>query len=66
LRFGVGKNFLPGEQAHYVLGEFSQEEALQVAPAITQAKEIVHAFCFKGLNLAMNHYNVKKKPSDLK
>ncbi len=59
LRFGVGSDFHPGRQADYVLGEWSPEEADQLAGRISVAKEFIKGFTTIGLQLTMSNWNNK-------
>ena len=57
LRFGIGKNYPQGLQVEYVLGKFFPEEQEQVNAAIEKAADTCLAFCFSGLQRAMNEAN---------
>lgn len=59
LRFGVGNDFHPGQQANYVLGEWNKEESLDLPLRIDVAKEAVKAFASIGLGLTMTQFNNK-------
>ena len=59
LRFGIGRNFFPGEQVNYVLGEWEKIEAEIVKEKITIAIECMKSHCLQGLASTMNHYNNK-------
>lgn len=57
LRFGVGNNFAPGQQAAYVLGRFTATEQTLLPEKIIQAAEIASYFGREGIVKTMNHYN---------
>lgn len=59
LRFGIGKDFHPGEQVDYVLGTWPEEQQRLMPDKMKTAVEIINAFCLSGLAFAMNHYNRK-------
>ncbi len=59
LRFGVGNDFHPGQQADYVLGEWSREENKQLPERIKTATEFIKGFSTIGLNLTMTNWNNK-------
>lgn len=59
LRFGIGKEFRPGEQVDYVLGKWSEEELENFEERIETAAEGIKAFAFGGINDAMNRFNGK-------
>lgn len=57
LRFGVGNEFAKGSQIDWVLGQFSDEEKILMAPKIEKADEAIKAFCLSGAPFAMTHFN---------
>lgn len=57
LRFGVGDNFSKGRQADYVLGNFSEDEMIQVVEKLDKSIDIIKSFCFQGLEKTMNFFN---------
>lgn len=59
LRFGVGNGFFPGQQAEYVLSEWSLEEQKTLEERISTATEFVKGFCTIGLQLTMTNWNGK-------
>ena len=59
LRFGIGKEFRPGEQVDYVLGKWSDDELKNFEERIETAGEGIKAFVFGGINDAMNRFNGK-------
>lgn len=59
LRFGVGNDFHPGQQADYVLGEWSAEEQSALKERITTATEFIKGFVTIGLARTMSAWNNK-------
>ena len=59
LRCGVGSNFGAGQQIHYVLGEWSDDEQRALPTLVAKATEAVKAFATLGLERAMNAVNTK-------
>jgi len=59
LRFGVGNDFYPGQQADYVLGEWGKNDALDLPERITTSLEFIKGFCTVGLQLTMTNWNNK-------
>jgi PTH1 family peptidyl-tRNA hydrolase len=59
LRFGVGNDFLKGQQVDYVLGEWSEEERKMLEERIQVATEFIKGFATIGLNLTMTNWNNK-------
>lgn len=57
LRIGVGPKPAFFDQADFVLGMFTPEEAAAVAPAIDRAADAAEEFAAAGLSSAMNKYN---------
>ena len=57
LRCGIGRNFHPGEQAKYVLGDWTTAER-DGLPDLTQtAAKMALSFCGHGLQNTMSKYN---------
>ena len=59
LRFGVGNDFHPGQQADYVLSEWSTKESEMLEERITTAKEFIKGFVSIGLQRTMSTWNNK-------
>lgn len=59
LRFGVGNDFKRGQQADYVLGEWSSEESEKLGERIHTAMQFVYGFVTIGLGLTMTNWNNK-------
>ncbi|QJD77118.1 aminoacyl-tRNA hydrolase [Spirosoma rhododendri] len=57
LRLGIGSNFAKGRQIDFVLGEFSEDEMIQLPDYLDKAGDAVVAFCTMGIQNAMNNYN---------
>ncbi|GAB4383270.1 MAG: aminoacyl-tRNA hydrolase [Salibacteraceae bacterium] len=57
LRFGVGNDFFPGQQAEYVLSPWSEEEEKLLPNRIDLAAEAALAFATLGIERSMNMYN---------
>ena len=66
LRIGVGKNFHPGKQVDYVLGEWSAEEKKIFADIMEKAAEAVQLFVSIGLKRSMDTVNATGKKTDEK
>ena len=67
LRFGVGNDFFPGQQADYVLSRFTDEQEALIPECTKQTSAAIKTFCLAGIQMAMNQLNRKKKetPSPL-
>ena len=59
LRFGIGKNFFPGQQVNYVLGKWENIESEIVSEKIPVAIDCIKSFCLQGIAPTMNIYNNK-------
>jgi len=59
LRFGIGKNFFPGQQVNYVLGKWENIESEIVEEKIPIAIDCVKSYCLQGIAPTMNVYNNK-------
>lgn len=57
LRFGVGNDFHKGQQADYVLSNFSQEQFDELENPIKKACEMIQAFATIGIQRTMTQYN---------
>lgn len=57
LRIGVGKNFHPGGQVNYVLGQWSKEEKAILADVLKAGAEAIKTFVAIGLKRAMDLVN---------
>ena len=59
LRFGIGNEFIRGNQINFVLGEWSEEEEKLLPERIAVAKDIITSFCLQGIDRTMNLFNKK-------
>ncbi len=59
LRFGVGSDFYPGQQADYVLSEWPTVDVKHLPERITAAQAAILDFVSIGLQLTMTNYNGK-------
>ncbi|MBC6992766.1 aminoacyl-tRNA hydrolase [Lewinella lacunae] len=66
LRCGIGSNFHPGQQADYVLSEWSGAERAGLPTLVDTAAEMALHFCGHGLQNTMNKYNVRGGKGDPK
>lgn len=57
LRFGIGKDFAPGEQVNYVLSAWGDEERKTLDERIAIAVETIKAFVSLPVSQVMSHYN---------
>lgn len=57
LRVGIGRDFHPGQQADYVLGEWKNAEREKLPALIELSAEMALSFCGHGLQNTMNKYN---------
>jgi len=57
LRFGIGDDFPKGQQADYVLSNFSKEEFDQLPALIQKAVDMILSFCTIGVEKTMTQYN---------
>lgn len=57
LRFGVGKDFYPGQQVQYVLGKWDKDQEKELPNLIEDSSKAIDAFVHQGLDRAMNQFN---------
>ena len=57
LRFGIGDDFGKGQQADFVLSNFSKTEFKELPFTINQANEMVLSFCSIGAERTMSLFN---------
>ncbi|MCU0383955.1 MAG: aminoacyl-tRNA hydrolase [Cyclobacteriaceae bacterium] len=57
LRFGVGNDFGKGQQADYVLSNFTRTELNALPLILDKATEMILSFCTAGLANTMSQYN---------
>jgi len=58
-RFGIGSQFPKGQQVHYVLGQWNEDEKSQLIERLEKAKQAVLSFGLAGINNTMNDFNGK-------
>jgi len=57
LRLGIGNDFSRGQQADFVLSNFSNEEVTNLPPIMDKAAEMVYSFSTIGAERTMNFFN---------
>lgn len=57
LRVGIGNSFSKGRQVDFVLGQFPEDEMIQLPAYLDRAGNAVLTFCTMGIQTAMNNYN---------
>ena len=57
LRFGIGDDFHKGQQADYVLSNFTKEEFEALPALIQKAVDMILSFCTIGVEKTMSLYN---------
>lgn len=57
LRVGIGNNFSAGRQVDFVLGQFPEDEMIQLPDYLDRAGNAALSFCTMGIQNAMNNYN---------
>lgn len=57
LRVGIGNDFSRGRQVDFVLGQFPEDEMIQLPDYLDRAGNASLAFCTMGIQMAMNNYN---------
>ena len=61
IKVGVGDKPKGMDLADYVLGHFSKEDQAKMDEAFKDAADAAEMILDKGMDAAMNHYNMKKK-----
>ena len=61
LRFGIGNDFLKGQQIDYVLGTWQGEEAEKLPALLERGGEIITSFVLQGIIRTMNTFNTDRK-----
>lgn len=59
LRFGIGDQFLQGQQVDYVLGNWTDEQIKALPERIRFCADAIYDFAFAGIDKVMNTYNGK-------
>ncbi len=57
LRVGIGNNFSKGRQVDFVLGQFPEDELIQLPDYLDRAGDAILSFCTLGIQATMNNYN---------
>ena len=57
LRIGIGSHFKAGQQADYVLEDFTIREQELLPTILEKAREIALSFCWRGATHTMDLYN---------
>lgn len=57
LRFGVGNNYNKGQQADFVLSNFSKQEFEELPIIMDKASEMILSFCTIGVDRTMSLFN---------
>lgn len=50
VKIGIGKNYESGHQLEYVLGEFTEEEKLQLSEIISKVRRVVESILQRGVD----------------
>ena len=61
LRYGIGNDFLKGQQVDYVLGTWDAAEQEALPELLKRGGEIITSFVLQGIARTMNTYNTNKK-----
>ncbi len=59
LRFGIGNEFMKGQQSDYVLGNFSKEQQTALPERIDKVIDAIKSFACNGIQLTMTYFNGK-------
>ncbi len=59
MRFGVGSSFSRGKQSDYVLGEWTEQEEIDLHYRIKTMSEAVNSFATAGIRNTMSNFNGK-------
>jgi len=57
LKIGIGSDYPKGKQVDYVLGEFGEDDMIEMAIKLDKAKKMILSFCFIGVQKTMNSFN---------
>lgn len=60
LRYGIGNDFLKGQQVDYVLGSWDEKESEELPGLLQRGGEIITSFVLQGMARTMNVFNTKK------
>jgi PTH1 family peptidyl-tRNA hydrolase len=61
LRFGVNRPPAGWDTANYVLAKWTKSEKEQLPSHIDRSVDILHSWCFDGIEKTMNHYHEHEK-----
>ena len=61
LRYGIGNDFLRGQQVDYVLGTWTEDEGKELPELLKRGGEIITCFVLQGIARTMNVFNTSKK-----
>ena len=59
LRFGIGNDFIKGQQVSYVLGKWNDEQSNKLNERILISSDCIKSFCTIGLDRSMSNWNNK-------
>jgi PTH1 family peptidyl-tRNA hydrolase len=59
VRFGIGNDFFPGQQATYVLSEWTEEEEKVLPDKMATCMDIIKSYGTIGIELTMTQFNKK-------
>ncbi|SHG90372.1 aminoacyl-tRNA hydrolase [Winogradskyella jejuensis] len=59
LRFGISADYSKGRQVDYVLGNWSEQETLDIKNRLEMCHKIIESFVLSGPSITMNTYNGK-------
>lgn len=57
LRVGIGNDYPKGQQADYVLSNFTRQELDQLPPIMDRAIEVIFSFATQGIDRTMSQFN---------
>ncbi|WP_109829278.1 aminoacyl-tRNA hydrolase [Reichenbachiella versicolor] len=57
LKFGIGNNYHKGQQADYVLSNFSKDQLNDIPERLDKVADMILSFCSIGTQNTMNKYN---------
>ena len=59
LKFGIGNDFSKGRQVDYVLGEWNNDEMLDLPGLMEHCVKAIQSFALAGIRLTMTQFNKK-------
>ncbi|MBN1926895.1 MAG: aminoacyl-tRNA hydrolase [Prolixibacteraceae bacterium] len=59
MRFGIGDDFMNGQQVNFVLSPWSEDEEKKLKERFELVVQLIHSFVTIGLNRTMNFFNNK-------